>query len=290
MQNLFRSRMLTTEISKKINDFVYVRPRTVDEIAKHIQKNWRTANSYVDRIAEEQGTLSVRIFREGTRGALKIVYWSNIEKIHSTAFQEKLFRKIESGRKKEDFSPSEIAQYIDEKKKSIVSMDYKKYASKENFDDFVNFLRSAQKQVLFFSGNLTFSNVTHHDRKILEIVEELAKRNVSVKILTRVELAGMNNIKNILAINDRLGKRAIEIRHCYHPLRATIIDGKSARFKEIFETGDFPKNELKKTTYLLYEIFDKDWIEWLQKIFWNMFSTSIPAEARIKDLEIIYKL
>lgn len=281
--------MLTTEISKKINDFVYIKPRTVDEIAKHIQKNWRTANSYVDRIAEEQGTLSVRIFREGTRGALKIVHWNNIEKIHSTALQEKLFRKIEAGRKKEDFSPSEIFQYIDEKKKNLRIISDEEYWSKKNFDDFANFLRSAQKQIFFFSGNLTLINHSYKDEIILDVIEELAKRRVSIKILTRVELAGLENINKVLAINERLGREAIEIRHCYHPLRATIVDNRSFRLKEIFDPNDYSKNELKEVICVLYEAFDKEWTEWLQKIFWNMFSTSIPAEARIKNLEIIYK-
>ncbi len=83
--------MLTPEIIKKINDFVFLKPRTIDEIAKYIRKNWRTANRYVEGIAEQQGTLAIRVFREGTRGALKIVYWASIEQIHSSAFQEQLF-------------------------------------------------------------------------------------------------------------------------------------------------------------------------------------------------------
>ena len=55
--------MLTTEIAKKINDFVYVKPRAVDEISQHIGKNWRTANRYVERIIEQQGTISTKTFR-----------------------------------------------------------------------------------------------------------------------------------------------------------------------------------------------------------------------------------
>jgi hypothetical protein len=282
--------MLTTEIAKKINNFVYTKPRAIDEIAKHINKNWRTANSYVERIAKEQGTLSVRTFREGTRGALKIVFWNNIERIHSTNLQEKLFKRIEVARRKEDFSPSEIAQYIDEKKKNVVLMNNKGYISRENFHDFINFLRASKKQILFFSGNLTFSNLSYHDKKIHEVIEELTKRGVNIKILTRVELAGVDNIKNILAINERLGKQVVEIRHCYQPLRVTIVDNKSARFKEVLKKEDYEKGELKETSYILYEITDKEWIEWLQKVFWNLFSTSISAEERIKQLEGMKKI
>lgn len=279
--------MLTTEVSKKINDFVYAQPRSVDEIAKHLNKNWRTANSYIERIEKEQGTLSIKTFREGTRGALKIVFWNNIEKIHSTNLQEKLFRKIEFGRQKDEFSASEIVQQVSDKKKKIVSMNAKRYSSKENFGDFVNFLRSAKKQVLFFSGNLTFSNLSYHDKKIREIIEELCRRNVSVKILTRVDLAGLENIKNVLAINDRLGRQAVEIRHCFQPLRTTIIDNKEARLKEVYRKEDYADGELNETIHLLYEVYDKEWIEWLQKVFWNLFSSSVSAEERIKQFELV---
>lgn len=282
--------MLTTEIAKRINDFVYSKPRTIDEIAKHISKNWRTANSYVEKVSQEQGTISIRTFREGTRGALKIVFWNNIEKIHSTNLQEKLFKRIEVARRKEDFSPSEITQYIDEKKKNVVLMNTKDYVSKENFNDFINFLRASKKQVLFFSGNLTFSNLSYHDKKIHEVIEELARRGVNIKILTRVELPGIENIKNILAINKRLGKQVVEIRHCYQPLRTTIVDGKAARFKEVLKIEDYEKGELKETSFILYELTDKDWVEWLQKVFWNLFSSSIAAEERIKQLEEMKKI
>ena len=74
--------MLDSKIIKKINNFVYQKPRTIQEISLLIKKNWRTADRYVEQISKEQGTLLVRTFREGTRGALKIVFWNNIEKIH----------------------------------------------------------------------------------------------------------------------------------------------------------------------------------------------------------------
>jgi len=279
--------MLTTQITKKINDFVYIKPRTVEEIAQYIGKNWRTANRYIERIAEEQGTISIRTYREGTRGALKVVFWNNIERIHSSSFQERLFKQIEAGRRKNDFTPSDIYQYVDKSKKSAAIMDHKKYSSKNNFDDFVNYLRQAKSQVLFFSGNLTWSNVGYHDRKILEVVEDLAKQGVSIKILTRVELPGLESIKNILAINDRIGRQAIEIRHCYQPLRATVIDKKYARFKEIMKSSDYAKEELNEDVYILYEIRDQEWIEWLHKVFWNLFRTSTPAEKRINEIESI---
>ena len=284
--------MLDTKIIKKINDFVYQKPRTIQEIALLIKRNWRTADRYVEQIIREHGTLATRTFREGTRGALKIVYWNNIEQIHSTEFQQRLFEQIRTGVKKTDFSPFEIYQYVDEKKKFAKILTENEYSSKENFKDYVNLLRSAQSQILFFSGNLTFSNLSWHDQKIRSVIEELAEKNISSKILTRVEIPGLENIKNVLAINNRIGKEMIEIRHCWQPLRATLIDNKIAKFKEIKDPKDYAGEELKKKIIIQYYIYDEEWIEWLQKVFWNLFRVSVHANKRIADIEKMsgYKL
>lgn len=277
--------MLDSKLAKKINDFVYQKPRTIQEIALLIHKNWRTANSYVEKIEGEQGTLSVRTFRKGTRGALKIVFWNNIENIHSSELQEKLFRRIELNRRKRDFSPSEIYQFVDKDKKALKIMNEKEYTSEKNFEDFTNLLKSANSQILFFSGNLTFSNLEHHDIKIRKIIEDLSKNHVSSKILTRVELPGLQNIKNVLGINNRLGKKMIEIRHARQPLRVTIIDNKVAVFKESFYPNNYEKDELDEAKFLLYYIYDPEWIEWLQKVFFNIYRVSVDAERRIDDFD-----
>lgn len=65
--------MLDARARKRISDFVYQKPRTVQEIAQFLRVNWRTADRYVEKIAWEEGTLATRTFREGTRGALKVV-------------------------------------------------------------------------------------------------------------------------------------------------------------------------------------------------------------------------
>lgn len=278
--------MLDTKTIKQINDFVYVKPRTMQEIAHLLQKNWRTANSYVEKIEKETGSISTRTFREGTRGALKIVYWNNVEKIHSSEFQEKLFRKIEAGKKTEDFSPFDIYQYVDENKRNV-SSEMVDDESKTRIQDFVNALRSAQSQVLFFSGNASFINLPYGKKKIIDLIEELAKNKISIKVLTRIELPGLDNIKELTAINDRIGKEAIEIRHCEQPLRVTIIDNKLARLKEIKLPDKYKEGELKKKTFIFYEIYDEEWIEWLQKVFWNLFRTAIPAKKRLDGLKAI---
>jgi hypothetical protein len=279
--------MLTKEIIEKINELVYAKPRSIDEIAKLINVNWRTANRYVEKIETEEGTISTRVFRGGTPGALKVVFWSNVEKIHTSEVQERLFKHIEIGKVREDFSPSEIFQFIDKNKKKIKLLSKKQYYSDDNFKDYLDLFKSAQRQVLSFSGNLTFINYTYHNKSILNIIEEIGRRRISVKILTRVELAGIKNIENVLSINKRIGHDVVEIRHCYQPLRATIVDDKVAVLKEILDPKNYPKGELKEKVYILYYIFDEDWIEWLQKIFWNLFRGSIDARKRIEELKLI---
>jgi hypothetical protein len=278
--------MLTKEIANKINEFVYAKPRSVDEIAKLINVNWRTANRYVEKISNEEGTLSTRVFREGTPGALKVVFWNNIEKLHASEVQERLFKQIEFGRKIEDFSPSEIFQFIDKNKKKLKMMSERQYSSIPNVKDFTGFLKSANRQILFFSGNLSFVNLSLRNRKIHDVLEEIGKEKVILKILTRVEPAGINNVENVLSINKRLGFDAVEIKHCYQPLRATIVDDKVAALREVFEPKRYAKGELKHKLYILYYIYDEDWIEWLQKIFWYLFRNSIDVRRRIEELKL----
>ena len=280
--------MLNSAIIKKISDFVYAKPRSIQEIAHHIQKNWRTADSYVEKIMKEHGVLSIRTFREGTRGALKIVFWSNIEKIHSSDFQERLFKKIESSRDKKDFSPFDIYQYVDEKKRYafLEEQTEDKITSKQNM---IGILSSTQDQLLIFSGNLSWVNASQEGKKLYDVFEELATRNVSIKALCNVNLESMKNIQKMLEINDKLGKRMIEIKHAQQPFRAFVVDNSFVRFKEI-RYSDRKQDGVKHNKYIFYDINDEEWVEWMQKIFWNLFRANISAEKRIKDIESIEKI
>ena len=281
--------MLDNKTIKKINDFVYTKPRTIQEISLLIRKNWRTANNYIEKIAKESGTISVRTFRGGTRGALKIVYWSNIEKIHSSGFQERLFRKIERGRAKTDFSPFDIYQYVaeDKRKAFLEEQEEEKVTTKQ---DLTNTFRSAQNQILFFSGNLSWSNLKERNHAILSVLKELVKKKISIKVLTRVDVASLKNLQRMMAINEEVGREAIEVRHCEQPLRAFIVDNRLARLKEIKNPEDYKKDELSKKTFLFYEVYDEEWIEWLQKVFWNLFRTAMSANKRLKDLDSIQNI
>ena len=111
--------MLDSITIKKIEDFVCQKPRSVQELAVHLGKNWRTVDRYIEEIEKNFGTISTRVFRGGTRGALKIVYWSSMEKLSSSIFQEKLEEDILKARRKDDFSAFDIFQYVDDKKKKV---------------------------------------------------------------------------------------------------------------------------------------------------------------------------
>lgn len=283
--------MLDAEIHKKICEFVKSKPRTVQEIAEHIKKNWRTAERYVEKIALETGCIATRIFREGTRGALKIVFWNSIEDIHSTSFQQELVDGIMSAKTKHEFSCFDIYQYIEDRHKKAYVIDVSKFNPEKEIgkkQDLVGFLKKATKQVLFFSGNMSWVNSRQGNTKIIDVVRELAKKGVLIKVITRVSMIGSENAKKLLAINKELGKDIIEIKHRYQPLRGLIIDDKVVLLREVKDPAYYDAGELKKKIEIFYEIHDREWIEWMQKIFWKMFSTAMASEKRIKEIGKIH--
>lgn len=275
--------MLTSEVIKKIEDFVYQKPRSMDEIAKHLNKNWRTADRYIEEIKENFGTISTRIFREGTRGALKIVYWSSIDKISHSVFQEKLEEEILKARKKEDFSAFDIFQHIENKNKKVTA-EKAKDENETDIKEFIDIIEKTEKQLLIFSGNLSFINLKNKNYNVFSVLEKLIKKGVIIKVLCRIDIIGKANIEKFLSLNFKYGKELIEIHHREQPLRAVIVDNKLFRIKEItISTGKL--NELNKTIFIFYTIKDKEWTEWLSKIFWKMFSTSIDSKKRLEELK-----
>jgi hypothetical protein len=278
--------MLSSEIIKKIEDFVYQKPRSIQEIAQHINKNWRTADRYISEIEKDFGTISTRVFREGTRGALKIVYWSSVEKVSSSVFQQQLEEDIMKGKTKFDFSGFDIFQHVNNKDKTAWIKKGENEVKCGRLIEFKELLLQAKKQILFFSGNLSFINYKDKEVDIFKTIEDLVKKGISIKVISRADIAGIENVKKLLSLNFKYGKEAIEIRHREQPLRAIISDNKVLRIKEIKEpTGR--EHELKKKIFIFYTIKDKEWVEWLSRIFWKMFSSSVSAEKRIQEMNKI---
>jgi hypothetical protein len=275
--------MLSTEIIKKIEDFVYSKPRSTQEIAQHIKKNWRTADRYVEEIEKNFGTLSTRTFRGGTRGALKIVYWATMEKRNNSIFQETLEQQINVGRWAEDFSCFDIFQHVPDSEKEIWIKEGENEVQAGRLEEFAEVLREAKKQVLFFSGNLSFINYKDKKIDVFAELENLVKRGISVKVLCRVDVVSIKNVQKLLSLNYKHGKDLIEIRHREHPLRATIIDNLMFNLKEVKKpTGRV--NELDKKIFIFYNIKNKEWVEWITKIFWKMFFSSVGVDKRLNEL------
>ena len=281
--------VLESATTKQIIDFVKRKPCTVDEISKVIHKNWRTADRYVERIAAETGELAVRTFRGGTRGALKIVYHVSAERIASTEFQERILQRILNGRRKEDFAPFDIYQYVEPKLRGAF-MEVQDDENAHVDQGLTPLLRGAQHQVLIFSGNLSWANVKEGKTQMLDVLAELAKAGVHIKIVSRVDIATLRNLAKVRQINERFGREVIEIRHSEQPLRCVIVDDKVARFKELLDVTRFKAGELDKHTYVFYEIHDREWVEWLSRVFYVLFRAGIPASRRLEGLNSIQKV
>lgn len=278
--------MLKNDEIKKIEDFVRTKPRSIQEIAGHINKNWRTADRYMEEIKQNFGTLETRVFREGTRGALKIVYWASVEKISNTVFQEQLETTIMTFHKKEDFRPFDIFQFAPDKDKFIWLKKGKDESDAGKFAEFRDMLMQAKKQVLFFSGNLSFINFDDKKVKLFNVLETLVKKGISIKVVCRIDFAARENVEKLLSLNFKYGKELVEIHSREQPLRATIVDNDLINLKEIEEpTGR--KNELSEKTFIFYTIKNKEWVEWLSRIFWKMFSSSIDSKKRLDEMRKI---
>mgnify|MGYP001561338953 CR=1 FL=1 len=275
--------MLDQSIVNKIENFVSESPRSINEIALFLRKNWRTADRYVEYIKQNFGVIDTKTFREGTRGALKIAYWSSFEKGKNSIFHDILEKEIQTFKKKEDFSAFDIYQHIKNENKKIEIYNVND-ENKTNLDNLANLIRNTKKQLIGFSGNLSWVNLKNKDINIFECIENLVKKNIPIKLISRIDLASINNINKLLELNFKYGKEIIEVRHHEQPLRAFIQDNKIIRIKEIKEpTGKI--HELNQKVFIFYTINDKEWVEWLSKVFWNLFSKSIDAKKRVEQMK-----
>ena len=282
--------VLDTQTTEKIKALVYQRPRNINEIAIALNKNWRTVDRYIDEITQKTGSIKTLTFREGTRGALKIVYWNNNEKIYSTDIQEELFKKIEMGISKSDFSPFEIYQYIDSDKRKGY---YEEIEDESKYDyrieTLVPYFESCEKEIYIFAGNLAFIHLKHKGKSVFEYIKECVERGIVIKIITYVNIIDLDNIEKVLSLNSGLKEPLIEIRHEIVPVRAYIFDNTIAKFGEI-AMGQKKKGQIQNKIAIYYELKDKEWVEWLQKLFWKKFQKAIPSSKRIENIRSFKKL
>ncbi len=278
--------MLNQEIVHKIEEFVCIQPRSVLEISEHLKKNWRTTARYVEEIETQFGTLKTKTFRGGTRGALKIVYWNLNEKISKNVFQQELEQQILNSRKKEDFSAFDIFQYVEEKHKSLV-IEKSFETGNDNLNDMQSLIKSVKKQLIVFSGNLSWINLKNKKTNSFSFIDELVKKGVKIKVICDVNLSGIKNIEKLISLNFKHNCELIEIKHRKQPLRGMISDNGQFRINEVAEaTGKI--EELNKGFFIFYTIKDKEWSEWLTKIFYKMFNTGTDVTLRMKELNKVF--
>jgi hypothetical protein len=267
--------MLTPEAIKAVNEFVYKQPRSIKEIGELLKCSWVTADKYVSHIIDKYGTIKLKVFRGGTKGALKIVYWAQLEGVTASTAQHIILEKIKGSRKKQDFSPFDIYSLVEENKKQMSIDEH----------SLTDLMKGASKQLFIFSGNMSFINEIENGKKIIDVLGDLARKRINIKILSRLDVASIKNVKQIQHLNHLLGYDAIEVKHIEQPLRGFIVDSNLLRLIEEKKKSEFKGNELDKDVTISYHIHDRDWIEWMEKVFFNLHSNSLPIENRIKDLE-----
>ncbi len=275
---------------EKIKSLVYEKPRSINDIAIKLNKNWRTVDRYIEEIILKTGSIKTITFREGTRGALKLVYWNNTQKIYSTDLQEDLFKKIELGINKSDFSPFEIYQYVDSNKREGFYEEIED-ESKYNYrmENLVSYIELAQKEIFIFAGNLAFINIKVNNKFILEYLKDAISRGVSIKVISFINLIDLENIEKVLSLNVGLKDPLLELRHSITPLRGYIFDSKILRLGEI-GLGQKKQNQIQNKVAFYYEIREDSWVDWFSKLFWKKFQNSIESSKRIDNIKSLRKL
>jgi hypothetical protein len=282
--------VLDNSTIEKIKSLVYQKPRTINDIAIALGKNWRTANRYIEEIILKSGQIKVTTFREGTRGALKLVYWNNTDKIYSTDIQEKLFKQIESGIDKSDFSPFEIFQFVDSDKRNAYYEEIKDEKTYDyNIKSLIPLFENAKKEILIFAGNLAFIHLKYKKKKMFDYIKDCIDRKVIIKIMTKVNIIDLENIELLLSLNSGLKENLIEIRHEITPLRAYIFDNDILKLGEL-QLGQGKEGQIQNKIGIYYEITDENWIDWMQKLFWKKFQNSIVVNKRIENIRALRKI
>ena len=274
------------EVRNKLLDLVHSRPRSILEIANSIDKNWMTADKYVEELAAED-LLKVHVFRKGSRGALKVAYWPSSLNESPSAAKNFMLQKILNTGKKEDFSPLDILQYVKKDNRKIEHMTEQVYHSDLNVNDMLSRFGQAKKRILFFSGNLSFFDIGGKGREVFDLIESKIKSGVEVFVLTRADVSNNQLIEDLLQINKKGHSGKIEIRYAQQPLRCSVIDDNIFYIKESFsQFAQDSSSGLLRGEYV-YIITDSEWVDWLTKVFWHIWAGAINATERLKVLNDI---
>ncbi|MFH1649412.1 MAG: hypothetical protein ABIA93_02600 [Candidatus Woesearchaeota archaeon] len=266
---------LNEESRKKLLEFVRPEPRTMQDVANVLGVSWHTAESYVSTLGKQTGLVDVKVFRPGTKAALKIVYWNYSERNSPDEVREGLVNQLMLGRKKGDFDVLDMFELVpDERKRAVTEPPKVKTARIRNF------IEATKSELSSFSGNISWMRLPD----VAEALEKALKRGVHVTILSRIDYG---TIENYRALNELMKRYpgSIEIRHAFQPLRGFIRDGELVQLKDEKEYGEYRSGEMRADSIrIVYEITDKEWVDWIQHVFWTMFRRASQAESRIREL------
>lgn len=267
--------MLTKEIEDIIVMAVHKRPMAIAEIASILGKNWRTADRYVTKIAEETGLIDIHVFREGSQGALKIVY-AKTQLQSQSAYQKSLSNSILQGKDKHNFSALDIVQFCKEKELYISKTDPPKNSSYYFWD----ISKSVNEEILVFSGNMSWLT-----DDLVDSLKQMIANGCVIKILTRVDITSIDKLTALLKLNSSVSNDRLFIRYCNQPVRGLIVDSKKCFLKEVFEKERY--KELKETKYVFTNFTDEEWVSFMKDSFLQLWHSSIDAEKRIELLKEI---
>ena len=99
-----------------------------------------------------------------------------------------------------------------------------------NLKEFTDILAEAKHQILMFSGNFSFTNLKNEKTIIFNAVDALVKKGITIRAVSRVDIAGKKNTEQLLALNFKYGKERIEVHPCICVERAIL-----ARWTRTFE-------------------------------------------------------
>lgn len=278
--------VLRQEDTRKITSFVKKEPRTIQDIARFIHKTWVTADSYVEKIKQATGQIETKVFRKGTQGAVKVVYWNYEEAVEHDEIKKNLYDRIRLGIHKNDFDPLEIYQHVPKgKKKAILGpLTFPQISSKQSL---LRSFNEAEQELYCFSGNNSWMSFIEDGIPVLRGMEGALKRGVTIRILARVDLGSMAMLNSISRLLHDYPE-TLAIRHARHPLRGWIVDNARSRLIDVQKTRNYKEGELKADLRVFYEWTDPEWTFWLQQVFWNLYRQAPPAKERIEELKEIF--
>lgn len=256
--------------------FVQQEPCTVQDVATQLGVSWVTAERYVKQVEQETGEVRMKVFREGTRGALKLVYHATSESVAKDEIEKELYKRIRAGRFKHHFDFMDVYQHVPENKKSA------RLHKHNELHGVTSLIRTAQEHVLIFSGNLSLVHTSDDQGRVLDALTQALERGVHIKILCRVNPATVSNLSGLRELFTKYSSQ-LQVRHAYTPLRGILVDNARARFKDIHDPEIYRSGELEKTLTVFYEVQDIQWVSWLARVFFNVWRSSGDGLARKQE-------